>query len=240
MDIGATNGLQRLTQLTELQLRECKLNDTSLFQLSSLTQMRVLDLSRTMVNAPALPCLGYLTRLEVLRFSTHLPQHANTAICEPLSKLVKLVELQWSDVRSLDIVHISTLTKLERVLLWNVDTTSGDFLTSIARLKSLRHLELWKVLPIDNLHITSLARLTCLCSLIVGGLQDAAMQDVATLTTLRKLDLSTGNDGLTHESVSALYSLSSLWELCLPSHCGCGETFNRLLSTLTQLTKLNH
>ncbi len=217
-DVGLAH-LSKLTSLSSLNLRGCKITDTGLAYVAKLTSLSSLNLDWcTKITDAGLAHLSKLTLLSSLNLSmcytitdaglAHLSKltllsSLNLCYCENitdaglahLSKLTLLSSLYLSGCKNISdagLAHLSTLTLLSSLGLYNCTRITDTGLDHLSKLTLLSSLYLYRCYKITDAGLAHLSKLTLLSSLYLNScyqITDAGLAHLATLTFLTLLHL---------------------------------------------------
>lgn len=222
--VEGLSSLSSLTQLRELSLRHCRIEDEDLQALGSLLQLRVLDLNENGITVDGLTHLIPLCKLESLKIN------GCEQICniEALRSLTLLSTLECDVSDDILLTMITSFPSLQTLVVGSWDTTDRS-MKLLGSMSSLTHLECdcqevddWKslstltnlqVLSLRNTHITD-EDLCMFCSLpqlhtFILSETNIIGHGLSQLTTLTALDVSFCYN-LVPETVLALLQLRAL------------------------------
>lgn len=165
-----------------------------------------------------------------------------------LARLPKLATLQfwgWLNTEAVD--HLSALTSLTRLTLWESEGVTPETLKSIARLKHLQYLDL-SYHDLMGAEWAPIGAMTALTALHLHGCRqvtDETVRCLSALTNLEWFDISHGvmkrnfyKDHLTEEGIWMVGTLTSLRDLNLTDLTQLTDHAVLGLSNLTRLTQI--
>lgn len=237
-DEGAAT-LGKLSTLTNLDLRGCKISNAAAANLAGLTNLRALRLSgengHTTVDDQGLADLGKLTKLKALALDFLWVTEEGLARLdglkdleelylaktpvgdEELAKLgqfpkLKKLRLSQTFVTGAGLAHLKKLPGLEELDLSECSRLSDDGLAPLAGITQLTRLNLWRV-PITDAGVAHLAGLTKMQWLNVDNTQltDTGLEHLKGMAQLTFLHL--GSTAVSDAGLKHLEHLTSLKDL---------------------------
>lgn len=226
-------GLSALTSLTYLCLKGQALHvtDDTINALSKLQQLQSLVIEGS-----------------VVREGGDAEKHVLNDRLSGLASLPYLATLQfWGWLDAGAVAHLSALTQLTRLTLWECDGVTPDTLKSIATLKHLEYLDLSYNL-LAGAEWNPIGALTALTALHLHGcrlMTDETVRGLSTLTNLQWMDISHGvmkrdffRDHLTEEGIWMVGALTNLRNLNLTDLTNLTDRAVLGLTSLTRLTQI--
>ena len=245
LDAEAAAQLSCLQRLQHLAIYvECS---TGIAQLATLTSLTYLCLKSQALHITddTVDALVELQNLQSLVLEgsvrTRRQDGSMHTLCNRLYGLARLPQLAtlqfwgWLNAEAVD--HLSALTSLTRLTLWESEGLNAETIRSIATLRHLEYLDLSYHNLADS-EWSPIRALTALTALHLHGcpeMTDATVRCLSTLTNLQWLDISHGVrkrdfyvDHLTEEGIRMVGALTSLHDLnltdltCLTDHAVLG------------------
>lgn len=261
--IGVSGDLDEATatQLSTLQkLQHLAIyveSSTGIFGLSALTSMTYLCIKghALQITDDTINAIGKLQGLKslvlegsVIREGADAERHKLHDRLSGLASLPHLATLQfWGWLNTEAVAHLSALTQLTRLTLWESGGLTPETLKSIATLKHLEYLDL-SYNKLAGAEWDPIGALTALTALHLHGcrqVNDETVRGLSMLTNLQWFDISHGvmkrdfyQDHLTEEGIWMVGALTSLRDLNLTDLTYLTDRAVLGLSSLTRLTQI--
>lgn len=231
--------LEDLKTITELNLRDLKVNDSDLKHIKGLTSLTKLHLSDTQVTDVGLKELSLLTSLEELNL--HRLSGITDVGLKELSRLKSLKKLGFLSKKITDVgvKELLSLPLLADLDLWRVKITDAG-LKDLSQMKSLTRLTL-SGFGREQITAKGLEELTALPSLTTlwlgqSDVSDEALEGLSHMKSLNELSVRFTN--ITGQGFEKLGSLTSLIKLNLEYTKLTDENIENI-GFLTSLTELD-
>ncbi len=232
-----------LDGVTSLDLRGCGLSNAGVALLPAFTELTELDLSQCRIDGAALPHIGKLSHLRVLELDGLLIEDSSLAAIAALTELEELT-LNSTSISDSAFEHFKDLPRLRVLRAGGNRNLLGVTFSALVKANHFRDLSELSVedTVFGYYGLREIGRLKALEVLRVGrsDVADTALEDIHACTNLRVLSL---NDNmLTNNVLRRLNRLKNLEELRLHGNPGISDEGLTLLRTHTglQLLSLDH